>query len=281
MSLLPCRDPKRAVRAKGSTLLELLCALCAGFLILLSLMESVRGAMDTWCSQTRQVDMDREARSALRLLLDDWRSLVRIPADGVGTALPCLYIAQPEADRSSTRLAVLRTPPPPSPTTEKNGGDLCMALYAVVFTSDDGATSTVGRVASQKLVRRVLSTEETYRRLRAHLRDGLPLVSEHDWQELHQHPETHEPVAHHVVQFQARIPPSPVPSGQAHPAAEPARLELTLRLTSRGIARMLRDEVDWRGEGPHARLLHQDTPDNPNDDPEVRTYTLHLARDGF
>jgi len=280
MSLSPRPDPNRGIKEKGSTLLELLCALCAGFLILLCLLEGVRGAMDTWCSQTRQVDMDREARSALRLLLDDWRSLVRIPADDEGTAHPFLCIAEPEDTRASTRLAVLRTPPTPTVPTEEYGGDLCMALYGVVFTSDDDATSTIGRVASQKLVRRVLSTEETYRRLRAHLRDGLPLVSEHDWQELQQHPETHEPVAHHVVQFQARIPPSSLPTGLAQTAEEPVRLEVTLRLTSQGVARMLRNEADWRGDGPHARLLHQDTPDNPNDDNEVRTYTLHLAKEG-
>jgi len=195
--------------------------------------------------------------------------------DPTRPAGPWLQVDTPEGPGASSRLAFLRTDPARRSETRDEGGDLCLVLYAVVVTPDGGTTSAASRQTSPKLLRRLVDAAETYRRLRAHQLEGLPLLTESDWPSLRQGAEDLEPLAHDVVRFLAVPQPAATPDAARPP--QPTHLDLTLRVTHRAMARRLNDEADWRGDGAQAQWLHQNTPDDPNDDREVRTYTLRLA----
>lgn len=271
MSPSPCPD-----RAHGGTsLIELLGALTAAAVLVLALLEAVSASTEAWHRQIGGLGMEREARTALRLLQDDWQSLACLPrSDTMPQAWPGYWVETPDHPGASSRLAFLRTEPVRHRGAADAGGDLCLVLYAVVFTPDGGATSVASRQTSPKLVRRVLDPAETYRRLRAHQLAGQPLLSEDDWPSQRPGSEELEPLAHDVVRFLALPQTASVPDA-APP--EPAQLHLTLRVTHRAMTHRLQDEADWRGEGARAQWLHQNTPDDPNDDRDVRTYILCLA----
>lgn len=271
MSPSPCPDRSR----RGTSLIELLGALTASAVLVLALLEGVSSASEAWHRQMGGLGMEREARTALRLLQDDWQSLAHLPRVEPDHPLgPGYWVETADSSGASSRLAFLRTEPARRNETSEEGGDLCLVLYAVVFTPDGGATTAASRQSSPKLVRRVFAPAETYRRLRAHQLDGQPLWSDADWQTLRQGADEAEPLAHDVVRFLAVPQASLARNATARP--RPARLDLTLRVTDRATARRLRHESDWRGEGAQAPWLHHDTPDDPNDDRDVRTYTLCL-----
>ncbi len=271
MSPLPCPDRVH----RGTSLVELLGALTAAAVLVLTLLESVSAATTAWHRQMACLGMEREARTALRLLQDDWQSLACLPqVESATTAWPGFWVETPDSPGASSRLAFLRTEPARHNSAADADGDICLVLYDVVFTPDVGATSAASRQASPKLLRRVFDAAETYQRLRAHLIDGRPLLTEADWQSLRQGAEEFQPLAHDVVRF--LVAPHPPATPDESPDPQPTHLDLTLRLTHRATARLLRTEADWRGEGAQARWLHQHTPDDPNDDREVRTYNLRL-----
>jgi hypothetical protein len=269
----PSRCPDRARR--GTSLIELLGAMTAAAVLVVALLEGVSAASEAWHRQIGCLGMEREARTALRLLQDDWQSLARLPqVESAPTAWPGFWVTTPDSPGASSRLAFLRTEPAQRSSAAASGGDLCLVLYGVVFTPDGGATSAASRQASPKLLRRVFDAAETYLRLRAHQIDGQPLLTEADWQTLRQEAAEFQPLAHDVVRF--RVVPRRPTAPDASPGAPPSQLDLTLQVTHRATARRLRDEADWRGEGAQARWLHHNTPDDPNDDREIRTYTLRL-----
>ena len=272
MSPSPYPDRTR----RGTSLIELLAALTAAAVLVLGLLESVGAATEAWQRQIGCLGMEREARTALRLLQDDWQSLAHPPRmDPTRPAGPWLQVDTPEGPGASSRLAFLRTDPARRSETRDEGGDLCLVLYAVVVTPDGGTTSAASRQTSPKLLRRLVDAAETYRRLRAHQLEGLPLLTETDWQSLDQTADDLEPLAHDVVRFLAV--PRPLEVTDASSSPPPPHLDLTLRVTHRAMARRLSQEAAWRGEGPQARWLDPHTPDDPNDDRDVRTYTLRLA----
>jgi hypothetical protein len=272
MSPLPCPDPGR----RGTSLIELLGALTAAAVLVLALLEGVSAATEAWHRQIGCLGMEREARTALRLLQDDWQSRACLPqVEPAKPDWPGFWVETPNHPGASSRLAFLRTEPARRRESAGSGGDLCLVLYDVVCTPDGGASSAASRQASPKLVRRVFDTAETYQRLRAHQLHERPLLTEADWQSLRRRSEDLEPLAHDVVRFLAV--PQPATAADAARTPLPAHLDLTLRVTHRAMACRLNNEADWRGEGAHAQWLHQNTPDDPNDDRDVRTYTLRLA----
>ncbi len=273
----PSPFPERGRGGTGTSLIELLGALTAAAMLVLALLEGVSAAAEAWNRQIAGLGMEREARSALRLLLDDWQNLAPPPrVQAMQPAWPSFHVETPDRPGASSRLAFLRTHPARQTTgSPPEGGDLQLVLYDVILTPDGGATSAASRQTSPKLVRRVFPPAETYQRLRAHHVESKPLFSDADWQALRESPDEQEWLAHDVIRFLAMPalaadPKTPTPIRFTH-------LDLTLRVTHRAIARLLRSEADWQGEGLLARWLHQYTPDNPNDDREVRTYTLRLA----
>jgi hypothetical protein len=157
-------------------------------------------------------------------------------------------------------------------------------IYGVAMSRDGGASGLAPEAASQKLVRREFSAEETFRRLRQLMENGRPLVGEGDWEALSEWRDdatvaTTGVVAHDVVRFEAR----PFADLQAPRAvfAEPAWvlprwLDVTLRVTNRQTGQMLRTAPDWRGAGEKAAALLNGTPEVYDDDAEVKTYTLRL-----
>jgi len=272
MSPSPCPDPGQ----RGSSLIELLGALTAAAVLVLALLDGVSAATEAWHRQIGGLGMEREARTALRLLQDDWQGLARLPlAESAHPLWPGFWVETPAPPGASSRLAFLRTDSSHRSESAASGGDLSLVLYDVVFTPEGGATAAASRQVSPRLVRRVLPPAETYQRLRAHQLEGRPLLTESDWPSLRQGAEDLEPLAHDVVRFLAVPQPAATPDAARPP--QPTHLDLTLRVTHRAMARRLNDEADWRGDGAQAQWLHQNTPDDPNDDREVRTYTLRLA----
>ncbi len=272
MSPSPCPDPGQ----RGTSLIELLSSLAAAAVLVLALLDGVSAATEAWHRQIGGLGMEREARTALRLLQDDWQGLARLPqAESAHPLGPGFWVETPDQPGASSRLAFLRTDSSHHNASADSGGDLSLVLYGVVFTQEAGATAAASRQISPKLVRRVFSPTETYQRLRAHQLEGRSLLTEADWPSLHQGSENLEPLAHNVVRFLA-IPQAAATPDAARPPA-PAHLDLSLRVTHHAMARRLNDEADWRGDGAQAQWLHQNTPDDPNDDREVRTYTLRLA----
>jgi hypothetical protein len=51
---------------------------------------------------------------------------------------------------------------------------------------------------------------------------------------------------------------------------------MTLRVTNRQTAQLLKNLTDWRGHGDFSHLITNGTPADYDDDPEVRSYTMRL-----
>lgn len=281
------------------TLVELLTALAVSSVILLALAQSLTTATDSWTSQNKNFSAQREARTCLRLLTDDLAALVALPSTQftatpppAGTTPPVrqrfIYTA-PLGDYQSAELAFLRTAKGQGTKGKTARGDLQLVMYGLAITQDGGASSTQSLTQSQKLIRRIYTPEATWLRIRAHLEQNLPLITEADWEALREStpavttaaPEAiNEPMAYDVIRFTARPfddllnntpPPDPWPQDQV-----PDWLDITLRVTNRATAALLRSPEDWRGEGAFSLLLTNNTPLEYEDDREVRTFTLRL-----
>lgn len=286
------------------TLVELLTALAVSSVILLALMQSLTTATDSWTNQSKNFSSQREARTCLRLLTDDLAALVALPSTQF-TATPPPEGAQtvprqrflftaPQGDHASARLAFLRTAKGRVPAAKASRGDLQLVMYGVALTQDGGASSAQGVWQSQKLIRRVFTPEETWKKVRAHLEQNLPLVSDDDWKALEQaaappagsaKEAVNEPLAYDVVRFDLKprvdiLTTEPAPNPWPEDRV-PAWLDVTLRVTNRATAALLKSREDWRGEGAFSHLLTNGTPLNYEDDREVRTYTLRLRLPGI
>lgn len=281
------------------TLVELLTALAVSSVILLALAQSLTTATDSWTSQNKNFSAQREARTCLRLLTDDLSALVALPATQFTTAPPqpgteppvrqrFIHI-RPQGDYQSAEIAFLRTAKGQSTKGKMTRGDLQLVMYGLAVTQDGGASSTQSLTQSQKLIRRIYTPEATWLRVRAHLEQNLPLVTEADWEALREStpavtptaPEAiNEAMAYDVIRFTVKPfndilnnepPPDPWPQDQL-----PDWVDVTLRVTNRATATLLRTADDWRGEGAFSTLLLNNTPLNYEDDREVRTFTLRL-----
>ncbi len=273
--------------------------------IMVALLQSLTSASDSWTRQSKHFSSQREGRVALRLLSDDLAAMVLVPhpARAAADAAPG-PAATPDTDPTSppsageprtgfllepaagpldsARLAFLRATQTAERDAGHGRGDLRLVLYGLALTSDGGASGLAPRSASQKLVRRVFSAAETFRRLKRHLENQAPLVSSGDWQslaDLSDEPEEAETgvIAHDVIRFDLRpftdlAAPTAAP---ALPSTQPPNwLDLTLRVTNRQTGQHLQTLNDWRGTG--TRDLLNGTHDDYQDDPEVRTYTTRL-----
>ena len=281
--------------APGMTLVELLVTLAVSSILLLALMQSLTTAADSWTNQSKNFSAQREARTCLRLLADDLAALVALPGTQFTSTPPppgtsplprmrFLFTASAD-DYGSARLAFLRTAKGRPRDGATARGDLQLVLYGTALTPDGGASSASRQFLSQKLIRRVFTPEATWRRVRAHLEQNQPLVTDSDWQDLQNaaaagSDAVNEPLAYDVIRFDAK------PLEEIHPALQtttpwpedrvPAWLDVTLRVTSRAIAAQLVTAEDWRGQGAFTRLLINDTPLDYEDDRETRTYTQRV-----
>jgi hypothetical protein len=161
---------------------------------------------------------------------------------------------------------------------------LTLVMYGVAISSDGGASGLAPNANSQKLVRRVFTPQETFRRLKALMENDTPLVSDADWEalvEMREEPgvATTGVVAHDVIRFDLRpfdnIAMPGVPS--AVPAWQPSKwMDFTLRVTNRQTGQYLETANDWNGSGVREDAILHGTRDDYDDDPEVKTYTMRL-----
>lgn len=300
-------------RRAGVTLVELLTSMMVASIIMVALMQSLTSASDSWTRQSKHFSSQREGRVALRLLADDLAAMVLVPhrsrdqadlATSPPTGFNLPVVLYPDIDPAtppgsgeprtgffleiaadplaSARLAFLRATQASEREADHGRGDLRLVMYGLAFSNDGGASGVAPKAASQKLVRRVFSAAETYRRLRLHLETRTPLVSSGDWESLSDlRDETGVAetgvIAHDVIRFDLRPFANLAAPGSAPdiPATQPPNwLDLTLRVTNRQTGQHLQTLNDWRGAG--VRDLHNGTRDDYQDDPEVRTYTTRL-----
>ncbi len=289
-------------RQDGLTLVELLTSLMVAAIIMVALLQSLTSASDSWTRQSKHFSSQREGRVAIRILVDDLAALVTVPewaraAAPTGGTAPSGDETEPPpdnrtgfllesaaSDQDSARLAFLRATGTDERDDDHARGDLRLVMYGLALTSDGGASGLAPNASSQKLVRRVLSAAETFRRLQLHLETGSPLVVASDWtalETLQDEPGVAEVgvVAHDVIRFDAKpfadlLAPNLVP---ADAGWQPANwLDLTLRVTNRQTGQHLQTRNDWRGAGAREQELHNGTREDYHDDPEVRTYSTRL-----
>ncbi|GEP40956.1 PilW family protein [Brevifollis gellanilyticus] len=290
-------------RQAGFSLVELIVTMAVALILMTALMQSMVSSLDSWTKQDKQFSSQREARAALRLLADDLASIVVIPGGGpleldpqaVSGLQPTRFLVQPGTANSvsTCRLAFLRSAKRVATGSGSGRGDLQLVLYGVALTQDGGASGLELDARSQKLVRREFTPAETYLRLQGHRVTGQPLVFEDDWVKLETPPESapasssgappgarNSILAHDVMRFDCKALESLAPNQTPLPTWPQHRLpnwvEVTLRVTNRATGRQLKTALDWRGEGILARELNNGTPDDYEDDREVRTFSMRL-----
>ncbi len=294
---------RRIASHGGFSLVELLVTMAVALIVITALMQSMVSSLDSWTKQEKQVSSQREARAALRLLADDLASIVVIPGGGpfandpsaVAGLQPTRFLVQPgtAASVSTSRLAFLRTVKRATNGSDSSRGDLQLVLYGVALTGDGGASGLELDARSQKLVRRQFSPAETFRRLEGHRVNGQALVFEDDWVKLETPPEAaagtppaaapgarNAVLAHDVIRFDCKALENLLP-GQPQQTNWPLErmptwVEITLRVTNRQTARLLKTAQDWRGEGVRADAITNGTPGVYADDQEVRTFSMRL-----
>jgi type II secretory pathway pseudopilin PulG len=302
----------------GMTLVELMTSMIVASVIMVALLQTLSSASESWTQQSKNFSAQREGRVGMRILADDLAAAVVVPqwardaatasrngglpnggagatggtTGGTGPKPSTLGINDPRTGYSfvgasgplgSARLSFLRATGTDESVRVRRG-DLTLVMYGVAISSDGGASGLAPNANSQKLVRRVFTPQETFRRLRALMEDDTPLVSDVDWQalvEMRDEPGVASTgvVAHDVIRFDLRpfddlaMPsaPSLVPAWQP-----PKWMDFTLRVTNRQTGQYLETANDWNGSGVREDAILNGTRDAYDDDPEVKTYTMRL-----
>jgi len=262
----------------GMTLVELLTSMVIASLIMLVLLQSLSSATDSWVVQSKNFSAQREARTGLKLMADDFAAMVVLPRR-VEMETDRFILRPSSTVYDSSRMAFLRATKTPRYSDSLERGDIRLVMYGVVLTPDGGTSSASRRQISQKLIRRVMSAEETYRRIRDHLEMDQPLINESDWDALKRAGNDSEPLAFDVIRFDVKAYENldePAATGAWPQDQVPSWVDLTLRVTNRQTAQLLNDLTDWRGHGDFSHLITNGTPMNYDDDSEVRTFTMRL-----
>ena len=306
----------------GMTLVELMTSIIVASVIMVALLQTLSSASESWTQQSKNFSAQREGRVGMRILADDLAAAVVVPqwardaatasrngvspnggagtsggtsggtTGGAGTKPSTQGMNDPRTGYSfagasgpleSARLSFLRATGTDESVRVRRG-DLTLVMYGVAISSDGGASGLAPNANSQKLVRRVFTPQETFRRLRALMEDDTPLVSDVDWQalvEMRDEPGVASTgvVAHDVIRFDLRpfdnltMPstPSLVPAWQP-----PKWMDFTLRVTNRQTGQYLETANDWNGSGVREDAILHGTRDAYDDDPEVKTYTMRL-----
>lgn len=288
---------------RGMTLVELLTSLMVASIVMVALLQSLTSASDSWVRQSKSFSAQREARVAMRKLTDDLTAIQFLPAqpgepgysavlsprtfETPGT-LPEWFRFEwrtPGESLGSDRFAFLRAASGSERTGDGMRGDLRLVMYGVVHGRDGAASGLSGPTYSQKLVRRELTAEETFRRLTMHLREHAAMLTQQDWQALEEVRDepgvaTASVVAHDVIRFFIRpvenLLDNSIAPGLWQTRERPIWLDVTLRVTNRQTGQFLQSVGDWMGLGERSNLILNGTPDLFDDDPEVRTFAMRL-----
>jgi prepilin-type N-terminal cleavage/methylation domain-containing protein len=278
----------------GFTMVELMVSMGISTIILLVLLECFSQVLTSWTLESKREHSLREGRSGLQLLAQDLKTAITLPqaSTAADEARRERFQIKMAADRyASAGLAFLHTSSASRKlnATKPDRGDVKLVAYAMALSTDAGGAT------SQKLWRKEYATEETWKRIQAHIGAAQPLITEVEWTDFTKKdtgtPPKYEvePVTYEAVRLE--VLPLTVQSTGTTPTLEPATtwdakdmpryLDITLRVTNRPTATRLSTLADWRGQGQAAAMLlgKSLTPDDYSDDPEARTFTMRVGLD--
>ena len=235
----------RHTRHPGFSLIELLCAMAVGSIILLAAASLLDSAGENYRRASAGIAAQRETRSALDRLTADLAN-ARFHQDEV--------FDRPPARWSADRIGFLCLMPADAQSADKRIGDLCAVHWHV-------ADQQIGGKSVRCLMRGVRESAETFTALGEEKPATLFTAR----------PSTDEAVAFGVVSFQAR----PVTLGATGqwidwtPAdiSGPRALDVRLVIARRPLAARLKQAGDWQNES----LLGP--PEDAERNPELEIHT--------
>jgi prepilin-type N-terminal cleavage/methylation domain-containing protein len=218
---------------RGFTLIELMCAMFVGSLILLAAATVLGSSGEGYERVGGGVATEREARALISQLSSDLAS-ARFHPDGV--------IERSSAAWPADRLGFLTLQPALAQSEHGRIGDLCTVHY---YLKD----LTIGGKTVRCLMRGFRESAETFKALENDNLDSL----------FRAHDDLDEPVAFGVVAFEAR-PMARLPDGSwtawvPNTVKGPEAIEVKLVIARRELAGRLRSTADWHGGGSAGREL--------------------------
>ena len=207
----------------GFTLIELMCSMVIGVIILLVAASVLGSSGDSYERVGGGVAAEREARALISQLTADLSS-AKFHKDGI--------LEKSAASWPADRLGFLSLQPAQAQTDEHHIGDLCSVNYYLDDLTINGKTVRC-------LMRGFRESDETFKALGND--DITPLFTKLT--------NTDEPIAFGVVSFEAR-PKSRDASGQwidwiENDTTGPEALDTRLVLARRGLAARLKTTGDW------------------------------------
>jgi prepilin-type N-terminal cleavage/methylation domain-containing protein len=234
-------------RNRGFTLIELMCSMAIGSIILLLAASMLGSSGDTYERIGGGVASEREARALITQLTSDL-STARFHKDGV--------IEKSTASWPADRLGFLCLQPAQAQIDAKRVGDLCAVNYYIKDLTISGKTVRC-------LMRGFRESAETFKALEDDKVPSLFTAS----------PNIDEPVAFGVVSLQA-LPKSRDKSGKwidwvKNTTTGPEALDVRLVLARRSLTGKLRQTADWDGTGIAVKLLGPPSEADGNENLEV------------
>lgn len=235
------------LRSRGFSLLELICSMAIGAIILLAA-AAMLGSYGASCERVGGgVATEREARALITRLTSDLAT-ARFHKDGI--------LAKSSATWPADRLGFLSLQPAQAQSDAGRIGDLCAVNYYIKDLSIDGKTVRC-------LMRGCRESIDTFKALQDDKVSSLFMERN----------QTDELVVCGIVAFEAR-PMTRDPAGKwvdwaRNDLTGPAALEVCLILARRDLAGKLKLPEDWDGAGTTARLLGNPSEAQNNSNLEV------------
>lgn len=235
-------------RARGFTLIELMCSMAIGAIILLAAASLLGSSGAGYERVGGGVATEREARAIMTQLGEDLATAI-FHGDGL--------MKSSGGDWARDRLGFLSLQAADAQSDDGRIGDLCAVNY---YTKD----LTINGRTVRCLMRGFRESAETFKALDNSTVTGL----------FTEKPDVDEPVAFGIVAFEAR-PKSRDKDGkwvdwQNNKSTGPDALDVKLVIARRGLAAKFRTSSDWDGGGNAAKLLGK--PSEADRNGELVTY---------
>lgn len=237
---------------RGFTLIELMCSMAIGTVILLAAAAMLGSSGDGYDRIGGGVASEREARALITQLATDLKT-ARFHKDEV--------IETTSATWPAHRLGFLTLQPSQAQTKDGRIGDLCSVRYYI-------KDLTIGGRTVRCLMRGFRESGETFKAVRE---DNVASLFDPD-------DNLDEPVAFGVVSFEAR-PKSRNAEGKwvdwvKSDTTPPESLEVKLVIARRDLVSKLKQPSDWDGTGGAGKLLG--TPDKADENKSLEVYGTNL-----
>jgi prepilin-type N-terminal cleavage/methylation domain-containing protein len=244
-------------QARGFTLIELMCSMAIGTIILLAAASMLGSAGDGYERVGGGVATEREARAVVTQLASDLSSAT-FHKDAV--------IEKSTTSWPADRLGFLSLQPAQAQSDKGRIGDLCAVNYYIKDLTISGRTVRC-------LMRGFRESKDTFKALGDNTVPTLFAGQAN----------LDEPVAFGVVSFEAR-PRSRDASGKwidwvKNDRTGPEALDTRLVLARRGLAGKLKQPADWDGAGSTGKLLGEPAEAGRNKDLEVYGTLIRFGND--